>query len=146
MGYLDRFIGGGRKKAEESGGAAAAAEPSTSASASHSSTPELMQDTASRSHSDVGGLVAPSHLGMLGAAGAGGLQLPSMAAGRLYDPYEGITASVGGRKQAFKLNEQLEFVFEEEAAVRRRGWTENLQFYTGMGYVTGKLWGGGAHR
>lgn len=32
---------------------------------------------------------------------------------------------------------QPEFVFEEEAAVKRRGWSENLQFYTGLGYLSG---------
>jgi len=30
-----------------------------------------------------------------------------------------------------------QFVFDEEASVRRRGWTENLQFYTGVGYLAG---------
>lgn len=56
---------------------------------------------------------------------------------RLYDPYEGISAAIGGKKQAFALPDKVEFVFEEEAAVRRRGWTENLQFYTGLGYISG---------
>jgi hypothetical protein len=60
-----------------------------------------------------------------------------MHAGRLYDPYEGISQVVGMRKQTFKLPEQPEFLFEEEASVRRRGWGENLQFYTGLGYLTG---------
>jgi hypothetical protein len=49
----------------------------------------------------------------------------------------GISAATIGRKQAFTLPERPEFVFEEEAAVRRRGWGENLQFYTGMGYLLG---------
>ncbi|MEW5298714.1 MAG: hypothetical protein WDW36_001804 [Sanguina aurantia] len=62
-----------------------------------------------------------------------------MGSGRLYDPYEGLSSSVGVKKSqaAFRLPERPEFVFEEEAAVRRRGWTENLQFYTGLGYITG---------
>lgn len=42
-----------------------------------------------------------------------------------------------GKKQLFKLPEQPEFVFEEEIAARKRGWTENLQFYTGVGYLAG---------
>lgn len=41
------------------------------------------------------------------------------------------------RKQVFKLPDRPEFLFEEEAAIRRRGWGENLQFYTGLGYITG---------
>lgn len=56
---------------------------------------------------------------------------------RLYDPYEGISAAVGGRHRAFDLSEGPEFVFQEEAAARRRGWGENLQFYTGVGYLGG---------
>ncbi|KAF5840323.1 hypothetical protein DUNSADRAFT_17167 [Dunaliella salina] len=73
----------------------------------------------------------------LGTEAGGGLNLPSMSGGKLYDPYEGISAATIGRKQAFKLPERPEFVFEEEAAVRRRGWSENLQFYTGLGYLIG---------
>jgi hypothetical protein len=46
---------------------------------------------------------------------------------------------MGGRRAAFQLPEGPEFVFQEEAAARRRGWTENLQFYTGVGYLGGVL-------
>jgi import inner membrane translocase subunit TIM23 len=46
---------------------------------------------------------------------------------------------MGGRRAAFQLPEGPEFVFQEEAAARRRGWTENLQFYTGVGYLGGAL-------
>lgn len=56
---------------------------------------------------------------------------------RLYDPYDGLSSAIGTKKHAFTLPERVEFVFEEEAAVRRRGWTENLQFYTGLGYIGG---------
>jgi hypothetical protein len=58
---------------------------------------------------------------------------------RLYDPYADISTAMGGRRAAFQLPEGPEFVFQEEAAARRRGWTENLQFYTGVGYLGGKL-------
>jgi hypothetical protein len=74
-----------------------------------------------------------SNFAALGGMGGGA----GTSSGRLYDPYEGISQAVGGKKHAFKLPDQPEFVFEEEATVRRRGWTESLQFYTGLGYVTG---------
>lgn len=48
-----------------------------------------------------------------------------------------LLQAVGMRKQVFKLPDRPEFLFEEEAAIRRRGWGENLQFYTGLGYITG---------
>ena len=71
----------------------------------------------------------------MGGGGSGG----GGPAQRLYDPYEGISQSaMGVRKQMFKLPQQPEFLFEEEAAVRRRGWGENLQFYVGLGYITGR--------
>eukprot|EP00878_Enallax_costatus_P025968 GHUV01027833.1.p1 GENE.GHUV01027833.1~~GHUV01027833.1.p1 ORF type:complete len:104 (+),score=17.01 GHUV01027833.1:547-858(+) len=56
---------------------------------------------------------------------------------RLYDPYAGISSALGGRHAAFQLPEGPEFVFQEEAAAKRRSWGENLQFYTGLGYLGG---------
>jgi len=53
-------------------------------------------------------------------------------------PSEGISSALGGRKAVFQLPEGPEFVFQEEAAAQRRGWSENLQFYTGIGYLGGK--------
>jgi hypothetical protein len=38
----------------------------------------------------------------------------------------------------FELPEGPEFVFQEEAAAKRRSVGENLQFYTGVGYLGGK--------
>jgi len=82
----------------------------------------------------------------------------AIPATRLYDPYEGVAAALGGsgggpgggggalggggggaggRRLAFELPEGPEFVFHEEAAVHRRSWGENLQFYTGLGYLAG---------
>lgn len=69
------------------------------------------------------------------AANLGGFQAPS--AERLYDPYAGISSALGGRHAAFQLPEGPEFVFQEEAAAKRRSWGENLQFYTGVGYLGG---------
>jgi mitochondrial import inner membrane translocase subunit TIM23 len=55
----------------------------------------------------------------------------------------GISVAMSGpKKHAFRLPSQPEFVFEEEAAVKRRGWGENLQFYTGIGYLSGAGMGG----
>lgn len=51
---------------------------------------------------------------------------------------EGISSALGGRKAVFQLPEGPEFVFQDEAVVKRRGWSENLQFYTGVGYLGGK--------
>jgi hypothetical protein len=56
---------------------------------------------------------------------------------RLYNPYEGLN-TLGGRGVAFQLPEGPEFVFQEEAAAKRRSWGENLQFYTGVGYLGGE--------
>jgi hypothetical protein len=56
---------------------------------------------------------------------------------KLYDPYEGISSALGGKKAAFRLPQGPEFVFAEEAAVHRRSWGENLQYYTGLGYLGG---------
>lgn len=50
---------------------------------------------------------------------------------------EGISSALGGRKAVFQLPEGPEFVFQEETAAKRRGWSENLQFYTGLGYLGG---------
>eukprot|EP00879_Flechtneria_rotunda_P019799 GHRR01020811.1.p1 GENE.GHRR01020811.1~~GHRR01020811.1.p1 ORF type:complete len:159 (+),score=33.38 GHRR01020811.1:171-647(+) len=67
------------------------------------------------------------------APSLGSFQTPN----RLYDPYEGISSAIGGRRAAFELPQGPEFVFQEEAAAKRRSWGENLQFYTGVGYLGG---------
>ncbi|KAF8056228.1 ttc30a [Scenedesmus sp. PABB004] len=67
------------------------------------------------------------------AAALGGFTPP----GRLYDPYEQLGGAIAGRRAAFQLPEGPEFVFQEEAAAKRRSWSENLQFYTGLGYLGG---------
>ncbi|GLI63889.1 hypothetical protein VaNZ11_007006 [Volvox africanus] len=61
--------------------------------------------------------------------------------GRLYNPYEGLAAQVGTTKHVFRLPDGPEFVFEEEASVRRRDWTQHLQFYCGGGYLAGGVVG-----
>jgi import inner membrane translocase subunit TIM23 len=131
MGFLDRLAGRPAKKdaADASGGAGAGA-----AAPAPPSTSEVLRDSGSH---DLPGAVPAT---------------------RLYDPYEALSALGGGggavgagaaggaggpggpgtsRRLAFQLPEGPEFVFQEEAAVHRRSWGENLQFYTGLGYLAG---------
>lgn len=60
--------------------------------------------------------------------------------GRIYNPYEGLNTALDGRslKGGYQLPSQPEFLFSEEATVHRRSWSENLTYYTGTGYLTGK--------
>lgn len=39
---------------------------------------------------------------------------------------------------AFRISKQPEFLFSEEALVHRRSWSENLTYYTGLGYLAGE--------
>ncbi len=56
-----------------------------------------------------------------------------------YNPYEGLSAAIDNRaaRGVYKLPQQPEFLFSEEATVHRRGWGENLTYYTGTGYLSG---------
>lgn len=112
MGFLDRLAGRPAQPQEEDKPKEEQQRASTSS--------EVLHDIAPPAAGSVGGGF-PSH------------------PGRLYDPYEGISSAMGGRKHTFQLPEGPEFVFQEEAAARRRGWGENLQFYTGVGYLGGAL-------
>jgi mitochondrial import inner membrane translocase subunit TIM23 len=54
--------------------------------------------------------------------------------------WQGLNAAVSGsgsQQPVYKLPKQPEFLFQEEAAVHRRSWSENLTFYTGSGYLSG---------
>lgn len=59
---------------------------------------------------------------------------------KFYNPYEGLSAAVDNRSMrgGYKLPQQPEFLFSEEATVHRRGWGENLTYYTGTGYLSGR--------
>ena len=59
--------------------------------------------------------------------------------GRMYNPYEGLSTAVDPRilRSVYKLPNQPEFLFSEEATVHRRSWSENLTYYTGTGYLAG---------
>ncbi|KAJ9505049.1 hypothetical protein QJQ45_016899 [Haematococcus lacustris] len=117
MGLLDRFGGRTKQEAKQEELAGTPADP-PKASQPRS---ELTQDIGSSTS------FGPPRLDASIAVSA----IPS------------ISAAAVGRKHAFKLPDQPEFVFEEESAVKRRGWTENLQFYTGAGYLAGGVSGVG---
>lgn len=131
MGILDGFLGKSSSRGKTS--ADASTESAAREEASPQQSSELHLPTTSAP--DLSQMSGPAAVAAANSFSGGG-----MASGRLYDPYEGLSTSVGVKKSqaAFRLPERPEFVFEEEAAVRRRGWTENLQFYTGLGYITGE--------
>ena len=64
---------------------------------------------------------------------------PTEDAPLFYNPYEGLSAAIDNRSRhgGYKLSQQPEFLFSEEAAVHKRGWGENLTYYTGTGYLSG---------
>jgi len=126
MGFLDKLVGRPAQPSEEERRAAEAAAMTAQ---------QQQQQQATSTSGDVLHDISPH------AGGGGGFPGSVTPASRLYDPYEGISTAVGGRKAAFQLPEGPEFVFQDEAAARRRGWGENLQFYTGLGYLGGEWFG-----
>jgi hypothetical protein len=67
---------------------------------------------------------------------------PPQDAHIMYNPYAGLQHTHPRANRSFRVAQQPEFVFQEEAAVRRRGFGENLGFYTGTGYLGGAVAGG----
>lgn len=133
MGYLDRFIGGKKKQEQES----QPATPEPSPSPSPASSSDAIRDATSSSFGpptiSASSLHGNAPFGsMMNGAG------PSSSTSRLYDPYEGIAQSVGGKKTLYRLPERPEFLFEEEHSIKRRGWNESISFYTGLGYIAGE--------
>eukprot|EP00262_Sarcandra_glabra_P011277 TRINITY_DN2709_c0_g1_i1.p1 TRINITY_DN2709_c0_g1~~TRINITY_DN2709_c0_g1_i1.p1 ORF type:complete len:184 (-),score=15.21 TRINITY_DN2709_c0_g1_i1:65-616(-) len=57
---------------------------------------------------------------------------------RLYHPYQDLNIPI---HNIYNLPTSPEFLFDEEALVQRRSWGENLQYYTGCGYLTGAVVG-----
>lgn len=128
----------GRKKED---GGPSASEPSSSNAEGHlehdlqsssgfisgtDTTPNIISSTPEFGNIDLGSIGAPS-------------------GERLYNPYEGIGAALDRRdvKAPFRLPSEPEFLFSEEAIVKRRSWSENLTYYTGTGYLVGAAGGGG---
>uniref|UniRef100_A0A2P2JAK3 Mitochondrial import inner membrane translocase subunit TIM23-3-like n=1 Tax=Rhizophora mucronata TaxID=61149 RepID=A0A2P2JAK3_RHIMU len=59
---------------------------------------------------------------------------------RKYHPYQDLYNVPAQR--LYNLSTSPEFLFHEEAAHQRRSWGENLQYYTGTGYLSGAILGG----
>lgn len=142
MGLFNRVFGGKPKESEpevstSTSASVSAAQPSTVLSSEPTTTSgATLPSTSAGIPSDLLRDISPNS-SLLKTARLE-LDVANQPATRLYNPYDGISAAVGTKPHAFKLPSGPEFVFEEEAAVRRRGWTENLQFYTGLGYLSGR--------
>eukprot|EP00245_Coleochaete_scutata_P005592 TRINITY_DN19251_c0_g1_i1.p1 TRINITY_DN19251_c0_g1~~TRINITY_DN19251_c0_g1_i1.p1 ORF type:complete len:199 (-),score=41.35 TRINITY_DN19251_c0_g1_i1:415-990(-) len=65
--------------------------------------------------------------------------------GRLYNPYQDLHGALDSRSldHLYRLPDAPEFLFQEEAHVQRRSWSDNLTYYTGCGYLAGAVVGGG---
>eukprot|EP00252_Welwitschia_mirabilis_P019352 TRINITY_DN4452_c0_g2_i1.p1 TRINITY_DN4452_c0_g2~~TRINITY_DN4452_c0_g2_i1.p1 ORF type:complete len:192 (-),score=12.61 TRINITY_DN4452_c0_g2_i1:1038-1613(-) len=64
---------------------------------------------------------------------------------RIYNPYGDLNGAIDYKplRNLYELPTSPEFLFQEEAAVQRRSWGENLQYYTGCGYLLGAVSGAG---
>ncbi|XP_062157199.1 mitochondrial import inner membrane translocase subunit TIM23-1-like [Alnus glutinosa] len=60
---------------------------------------------------------------------------------RLYDPYQGLQVPIPARN-VYQLPTTPQYLFDEEARRQRRGWSDNITFFTGCGYLSGALCGG----
>lgn len=137
MGLLDVFRGG--KKAENPPQEGIA--PEQSASAHFQEDHFSSNDRAFSSEFD-----ASNSLNSTSSEfGASSGSFASGGEERLYNPYEGISAALDRRdvKAPFRLPQEPEFLFSEESVVQRRSWSENLTYYTGVGYLAGAAAGGG---
>ncbi|EEF49677.1 Mitochondrial import inner membrane translocase subunit tim23, putative [Ricinus communis] len=56
-----------------------------------------------------------------------------------YHPYQDLYNVPA--QSLYKLPTSPEFLFHEEALCQRRSWSENLQYYTGTGYLSGAIVG-----
>jgi len=75
-----------------------------------------------------------------GASASGGV---SSNLGKLYNPYDGLHASLDPKiLGSIRLPDAPEHLFSEEATRHKRSWGENVSYYTGLGYLGGTLCGG----
>lgn len=58
---------------------------------------------------------------------------------RLYNPYQDLNIPI---QNLYNLPTSPEHLFIEEATRPHRSWGENLQYYTGIGYLSGAIIGG----
>jgi len=86
--------------------------------------PQTAESEKSSAESTTSGTGRADVLRESAPAGLGGLSgVPS----RLYDPYQGMEAAIGGKRMMFQLPDAPEFVFEEDAAFHRRSVGESVQ-------------------
>eukprot|EP00475_Leptophrys_vorax_P040705 TRINITY_DN75899_c0_g1_i1.p1 TRINITY_DN75899_c0_g1~~TRINITY_DN75899_c0_g1_i1.p1 ORF type:complete len:294 (+),score=20.50 TRINITY_DN75899_c0_g1_i1:154-1035(+) len=64
--------------------------------------------------------------------------------GHLYNPYADLYPNLDARsiQGIYRLPDDPEYLFPEEAAVHRRSFGDNLTFFTGSGYLLGAILGG----
>ncbi|GLJ53271.1 hypothetical protein SUGI_1135260 [Cryptomeria japonica] len=65
---------------------------------------------------------------------------------RYYNPYEdlhGPAFDIRPVKNLYQIPTTPEFLFQEEAALKRRSFSDNITFYTGCAYLTGAVTGAG---
>ena len=62
-----------------------------------------------------------------------------------YNPYTGLGGPFDPNmsKALYSISDSPEFLFDEERNMKRRSWSENLTFLTGVGYLGGTIAGGG---
>lgn len=74
--------------------------------------------------------------GDLSKLGAGSAQMP-------YNPYTGLGGPFDPSmsKVLYAISDSPEFLFDEERTMKRRSWSENLTFLTGVGYLSGSVFG-----
>lgn len=58
---------------------------------------------------------------------------------RVYHPYQDLNVPI---QKLYNLPTSPEHLFPEEATKMHRSWGENLQYYTGCGYLSGAVGGG----
>ncbi|KAL6345509.1 hypothetical protein AAG906_017232 [Vitis piasezkii] len=58
---------------------------------------------------------------------------------RVYHPYQDLQVPI---QNLYNLPTSPEYLFDEESLHQRRSWSENLQYYTGSGYLSGAIIGG----
>ena len=130
MGILDRLRGGGASNRQEAAPSTSGREPSEVLGSDDVHLPAEAPDLYG-GLPDVSNIPPGSALGSLPSA-------PSSSQ-RLYNPYEGLDSALDRRlnKGTYSLPDQPEFLFDEEATVHRRNWSENITYYTGTGYLGG---------
>lgn len=130
MGILDRLRGGGASNRQEAGPSTSGRDSSEILGVDENLQPAEAPDV-------YGGI--PDVSSIPPGSVLGSLPSPPGSSQRLYNPYEGLESALDRRlsKGTYSLPDQPEFLFDEEATVHRRNWSENITYYTGTGYLGG---------